>query len=124
MHQWACKKCGVVVDVIRRIDELEVQPDAGEAPAGETSCEHDWERQISGGQAMHKGRSWGHGKGYWVLLLSFLPFLGGCVSLGPADWQPSSHVAVMRACSVSCHPNGMGGYDAITGSCTCTKGRK
>lgn len=55
------------------------------------------------------------------LYIILFTLLTGCVSMSPSDWRPESHVAVMRQCRVSCYPAGMTKYDAMDGSCQCSR---
>lgn len=52
----------------------------------------------------------------WIITILLL---SSCVSYGPSEWSPMSHVAVMRQCRVACHPGRMSGYSSMDGECTC-----
>ena len=81
MYDWLCEKCGKHEVTVYSVDERDTPPDEQKSAECE---EHKWDRKIGGKQAVIKGRSWGAGKGNWILLAGFLgaSFLGisGCVS--------------------------------------------
>lgn len=55
-----------------------------------------------------------------VPLLAVALALGGCVSMGPADWRPDQHVYMMRACQLLCSKaGGAHSYTITEGECTC-----
>lgn len=67
MYQWASKKLGKTVQVIRAVQDIEVRPDNSECPDAETV--DDWKREIC---ATNKGygAGWSRfggtpGKGNW-----------------------------------------------------------
>lgn len=79
MYDWLCEKCGKHEVTVYSVEERDTPPDEKKSDACE---EHAWDRKIGGKQAVIKGRSWGAGKGNWILLAGFLSasLLGGCVS--------------------------------------------
>ncbi len=59
---------------------------------------------------------------YFMLVVATIVYLfccSACVSLGPSDWRWDEHFMTMKACRVSCYPNGMKSYEAMDGHCTC-----
>lgn len=69
LYDYVCAKCKSALSVIRPAADYRVPPTveegqeakaSAETPEGlaHTSCEHDWERHISGGNFQLAGRGW------------------------------------------------------------------
>ena len=65
LYHWVCTKCAKEIDVVRKADDIEVQPVREEDYKDETRCEHEWDRQFGGAPAVIRGHNWGGGKGNW-----------------------------------------------------------
>lgn len=72
IYDYKCETCLIEVEVIRSINAPaeEHAPLADEIPKSDTECAHRWKRVIRGKIAVTKGWNWGHGKGYWAVLLA------------------------------------------------------
>jgi hypothetical protein len=98
IYQYRCKTCGTDAEVIRSLADSEVVPTAAEEDpttryhGHQDACAdgHAWEKLLGVVKTI-KGRSWGRGKGHWLLPLALaLGSLLGCDAL--QDRPPSKHM--------------------------------
>lgn len=52
------------------------------------------------------------------LTLLFFCFVG-CKTLSPAEWTADEQMRAARSCAVTCYPNPIQRYEALTGTCSC-----
>lgn len=125
IYNMFCEKCEKQLDIIRSIHDSTHLPTAEEEKeVGKCKPKknpHTWVKKI-GTFMLQKGRSWGGGKGFWLIPLFFLLFSGCSIFRPePSEWTVSDHRKVMYACKSVCNGFAVKSYNPQTGECTCHK---